>query len=142
MAAEFERVELAVSFAASICVDHMQSVTDSTIDLIVSGRDTQHATTGSGVASMGGLLERLAVAQAGPASGLAGAMRDAADRAHCQLRQVLITTRPRAVFEAALAAQAESNAHFDISNFEIIEADPQVLSAWLEFDLSEPEEPV
>jgi hypothetical protein len=49
------------------------------------------------------------------------------------MRQVLITTRPRAALEAAL----ESNTHCDTSRFEIIEADPQVLSAWLEFDVSE-----
>jgi uncharacterized protein (DUF58 family) len=141
LAAEIERVELAVSFAASICVDHVQSATDSTIELIVSGRDTQRATASSGVASMGGLLERLALAQAGPAAGLAGAIRDAAGSAQGQLRQVLITTRPRNVLEAALVAQSESTALCDTSNFEIIEADPEVLAAWLEFDLSELEGP-
>lgn len=136
-----ERVELAVSFAASICVDHMQSATDSTIELVVSGRETQHAMAGSGIASMGGLLERLALAQAGPADGLAGAIRETVHRARGRLRQVLITTRPRAAVQAALvaalAAPAESKAHAGISELEIIEADPKELSAWLEFDLSE-----
>jgi len=132
--ADFERVELAVSFAASICVDHMQSATDSTIELVISGRDTERASAGSGIASMGGLLERLALAQAGPADGLARAIRDAADSAPGTLRQVLITTRPRAALEASLIAQAESNERLEASDFEVIEADPQELTAWLEFD--------
>jgi uncharacterized protein (DUF58 family) len=136
--ADFERVELAVSFAASICVDHMQSASDSIVELVISGRDTQGASAGSGVASMGGLLERLALAQAGPADDTALAVRQAANSAAGQLRQVLITTRPRAAVEAALAAQDDADESFDASGLEIIEADPTGLTAWLEFDLSEP----
>jgi uncharacterized protein (DUF58 family) len=141
-AANFERVELAASFAASICVDHMQSATDSTIELVISGLETQRAAAGSGVTSMGGLLERLALAQAGPADGLAAAIRESVDQARGQLRQVLITTRSRAALKAAIVAQfnssqARSKGQFDASEFEIIEANPQELSAWLEFDLSD-----
>jgi uncharacterized protein (DUF58 family) len=135
----FERVELAVSFAASICVDHMQSATDSTVELVISGRQTQRASAGSGIASMSGLLERLALAQAGAADGLAQAICAAADSAPGRLRQVLITTRPRAALKTALAAQNDSNEPLDVSEFEIIEADPQELMAWLEFDLSNSE---
>jgi hypothetical protein len=136
-ASDVERVELAISFAASICVDHMQSATDSMVDLVVCGRETQRASAGSGVASMGGLLERLALVQAGPADGLARAIREAADSAPGQLRRVLITTRPRAAFDAALVANDNSNERFDLSDFEIIEADPRELTAWLEFDLAD-----
>ena len=134
---DFERVELAVSFAASICVDHMQSATDSTIELVVSGQETHRASAGSGVASMSGLLERLALAQAGPAAGLTTAVREASDSAPGRLRKLLITTRSRAALEAALAPQVGSDERCDVSEFEIYEADPQELAAWLEFDLSE-----
>ena len=48
---------------------------------------------------------------------------------------MLITTRPRTALDAALVAQAESLTQFDASDLEIIMADPQELSAWLEFDL-------
>jgi uncharacterized protein (DUF58 family) len=137
--ADFDAVELAVSFAASICVDHMQAATDSTIELLISGRETQRASAGSGVASMGGLLERLALAQAGPADGLGNSIRDAGENARGQLRQVLITTRSRAAIEAALAGQTVANADWGTSDFEIIEADPKELADWLEFDLSDPE---
>jgi len=154
---ELARVEMAVSFAASICVDHMQSATDSTIELVVSGRETQSARATAGIASMGSLLELLALAQAGPSASLGDAVREASQNAPGQLRRVLITTRPRTQIVAALVANANApNAgafsasafsssasrgsavtQFDASDLEIIEADPQELSAWLEFDLTE-----
>jgi uncharacterized protein (DUF58 family) len=134
-----ERVEMAISFAASICVEHMQTATDSMIELVLCGDETQHVKATAGVASMGSLLERLALAQAGPAARLAGAIREASQSAPGPLRRVLITTRPRAALDAVLVAQSDSLTPFDASDLEIIEADPQELSAWLEFDLSESE---
>jgi len=134
---ELERVELAVSFAASICVDHMQSATDSMIELVISGRETERAAASSGVASMGALLERLALAEAGPADGLGRAIREAAAGAPGPLRTVLITTRPRAALEQVFTARSDAHERFEATDAEIIQADPHELAAWLEFDLME-----
>ena len=86
---------------------------------------------------MGALLERLALAEAGPADGLGRAIREAAAGAPGPLRTVLITTRPRAALEQVFTARSDAHERFEATDAEIIQADPHELAAWLEFDLME-----
>ncbi len=58
-AADLERVELAVSFAATVCVDQVGAGTESGVDLVLCGERTS---SGSGLeGSIGGILEQLAL---------------------------------------------------------------------------------
>lgn len=125
--ADLVRVEMAVSFAASVCVDQMQSAADSDVALVVCGRATRRASGSAGGRSIGLLLEELALAQAGSSIELPGALRQAAEEAAPQHRKVLITTRGREAIEGALAA-GETGEHSPAAlGFEIIEADPRHL---------------
>jgi uncharacterized protein (DUF58 family) len=129
--ADLERVELAISFAATICVDQVDAGTESGVDLVLCGDRTSQ---GSGLeGSIGGLLEQLALVKAGPATDLAAALREATQTALTRQRKVLVTTRAAAAVRPAIesAVPAESNGP-DLA-FEIIEADPRNLVEYLEF---------
>lgn len=129
---DLERVELAVSFAASICVDQLQTATDSGLQLVIVGKETS-TTNGAGASrAFEDLLEQLALAEAGPASGLRDAVHEAAHAGRTQLRKVLITSRTlervRGVMYDGPAAAG------DAAELEVIEAAPQNLAEYLEFD--------
>lgn len=126
--ADLERVELAVAFAASVCVDQMQAATDTQVELVVCGADGQPPVA-PGTLNLTGLLERLALAQAGPARTLPEALQAAGDAADPQVRRVLVTTRTRGELAEALAAGAGF-----AGGFEIVEARPEELADFVEFD--------
>jgi len=127
--ADLERVELAVSFAASVCVNQMQSATDSHVELVVCGQNQAQSAAAERALTVTGLLERLALAEAGPAADLASLVESATRAADPQVRRVLVTTRTRDELAEALAAAGES-----ATGFEIIEAQPGELAEYVEFD--------
>jgi uncharacterized protein (DUF58 family) len=135
---DVERVELAISFAASICVDHLQAATDSAVELVVCGPRVWRAAAGSQIASLDGLLETLALVQ--PAGhdprydrghdksleSLSAELQTVATEAAHAMRAVLLTTRRRKLLEGVLARGA--------GDMEIIECDPTVISGYLTYD--------
>jgi len=125
-ARDHERVELAVSFAASICVDHLQAATDSAVDLIVCGEQVSRAAAGSQVASLDGLLETLALVHAGPALTLATELRAALSADRDRMRKILLTTRRRKLVESTLPP--------DSDGFEIIECEPALIANYVTYD--------
>ena len=131
---DLERVELAVSFAASICVDQMQTTADSGLDLAIVGRETWHAVGPGGARSIGGLLEQLALAEAGPAAALAAAIGETAQRVSGQIRRVLITTRSQAAVNVVLQTSGSLFQLATTAEFDVIEATPNILMDYLEFD--------
>ncbi|MGE5192824.1 MAG: DUF58 domain-containing protein [Deltaproteobacteria bacterium] len=132
-AEELERAELAVSFAASICVEQMQFA-DSAVDLLLCGTGTSRVVGPAGARSIDGLLEELAVVQGGPAERLAAALREAAADSMPQVRKVLITTRSRDTLHEALRGNGEGEGGGSVADFEVIEADAKTLMEYLEFD--------
>lgn len=143
---ELERVELAVSFAASVCVDQMQNATDSEIELVLCGPANNGAVFAAGALSISGLLERLALAQSGPAPDLAWALGRASQSADPQVRRVLVTTRARGEVASLLSAEAGpgkletgksetgKSETAAAAQFEIIEARPAELAELIEYD--------
>jgi hypothetical protein len=109
----------------------MQSATDSEIELVVCGPANNGAVFAAGALSISGLLERLALAQAGPAPDLAWAMGRASQSADPQVRRVLVTTRARGEVASLLSAESGPAA---AAQFEIIEARPAELADFIEYD--------
>jgi uncharacterized protein (DUF58 family) len=128
---DHERVELAVSLAASICVDQTQSAVDSGLELLICGEKTWLGAGPAGARSIGELLERLALAEAGPAAGLAVALESAP---MTPVRKVLITTRPAEAARGAIEAKSRSAKGDAADGFEVIHAVPEVLIEYLAFD--------
>lgn len=90
-----ERVELAVSFAASICVDQLRLGRDANLFMAVAGASLVEWDGPSRPASIEPLLSLLAVQQAGSATDLERALESAMARRTHSTRTVLVTSRPR-----------------------------------------------
>lgn len=128
------RVELAVSLAATLCVECARAAEEARIWLVISGRTTTTLAGEGHAAALQGLMEGLALAQAGPAPDLAAAGMVASE-ADLACRRLLVTTRP--LHDAALLSLqkgAHERSQNDVPVFEIIRAEPAVVSQYLEFD--------
>ncbi len=131
--ADFERVELAVSFAASICVDHLQFASDSAIDLVVCGRETFRGAGWTGAAALGGILEQLSLVEGGAADGLTAAARAAAAESSSGVRKILITSRPAGNSGAERGIGGDPRRDLGAEQFEVFEAEPENVLQFLEY---------
>lgn len=131
--ADFERVELAVSFAASICVDHLQHTSEAAIDLVVGGREILRGSGWTGTAALGGILEQLALVEGGAADGLtAAAQTAAADGCH-GVRRLLITSRPPWVSGSERIGGGDPRIELAAEHFEVFEAQPENVLRFVEY---------
>ena len=92
-ASDTERVELAVSFTATICVEHLRQTRGVEQLLTICGRKStslRYTTVGQAVES---LLDTLSLVEGGPADELAKAITDASLSMNSLMRCVLVTTR-------------------------------------------------
>ncbi|NQV23388.1 MAG: DUF58 domain-containing protein [Rhodopirellula sp.] len=129
---DIERVELAVSFAATICVEHLKQTRGVEQVLSICGRKSirlRYTTIGQAVES---LLDTLALVEGGTSNGLADAVADASKSMTALTRCVLLTTRQD---DRALASNLPDEA---IPNLEIIHADPQQLAQWFTLNNASP----
>ena len=125
---DIERVELAVSFAATICMDHLRQTRSVEQLLFVCGQEStslRHLTGGQATES---LLDVLALAQGGPAGGLTQAITEASQSMSGLMRSVLITTR---MDDADLARQLPDE---ELPNVETVRADHEHLAQWISLD--------
>jgi uncharacterized protein (DUF58 family) len=91
--ADIERVELAISFAATICVEPSRQASEAAIRLILCGENVECLDGGGSVHATELLLERLAVAKAAHTPQLPEAGWDAFAATPDVARRVLLTTR-------------------------------------------------
>ncbi|MFN0052701.1 MAG: DUF58 domain-containing protein [Planctomycetales bacterium] len=123
---EFQRVELAVSLAATLCAEQSRGGGDARIHLVISGAELSRMSgTGSELA-LRELLGTLSLAQAGPSTQLAAALREASAAQWHDMRRVLISTRP----DPTAACQGD----LPDADFEVIEASPTALAEIFIFD--------
>jgi uncharacterized protein (DUF58 family) len=139
--ADLERVELAVSFAATVCVDQVQSGVEADIDLVICGKETTLGSRHAG--SVGGLLEQLALAQPAQATDLPNALQTATKAASARQRRVLITTRATGATggtRPGVESPPVTETAAPAAGFEIIVAEPQSLVEYFDLDRSRPEQ--
>jgi uncharacterized protein (DUF58 family) len=91
--ADRARVELAISFAATLCVEQCRRTGDCRLLLGISGSQTSHWEGSASQLSMDDFLSRLALAEAGDSRGLSDLRRDLALLCTPATRSILITTR-------------------------------------------------
>lgn len=132
--ADLERVELAVSFAASICVDQLLHTADSSVDLVVAGRELFSGSGWMGAAALGEVLERLSLAEGGAAVGLTAEARDVASRGSHGVRKILITSRPGWGDGGERRIWGDPRRVLGEEQFEIFEAEPENVLRFLELD--------
>lgn len=91
---DVERVELAVSFAATVCIEHIRQARDATVSLDVAGENRVHWEGGSGRTRVDSLLELLARIRAAPQADAAGLAEAAGGVGSRHVRKLFISTRP------------------------------------------------
>jgi uncharacterized protein (DUF58 family) len=91
--ADKERVERALSFAATVCADCCTLSRESGLFVGLAGKTTSTWSGPAGPRSLPSLLDRLAVAEAGPAANLASMLPDWRTTPRARSRVVLVTTR-------------------------------------------------
>ena len=92
---ELDRVELAVSFAATICVHHLKQTRGVHQTLFVAGGESARLNAETGGHMMESMLDCLAMVEAGAAESFSQLAQEAAQAANAVTRLVVITTRPR-----------------------------------------------
>jgi uncharacterized protein (DUF58 family) len=141
--ADRERVELAVSFAATLAVDHMRNARDARLDVVIAGHEFERWEGRSGPAGVDSLLELLAMAVSGSKPDVAALSTDAELRRSSSTRVLLLTTRPRQA--DLLDAIRESTDHGDAKPshgpFDIMPTGPRELAPYFTFDAAGPLDP-
>lgn len=87
------RIELAVSFVATVCVDHLRQARDSRLYLAVSGDELNHWVGQLGPSSVESMLDALAVVKGGPSNDFSKMINDCRADATSETRILLVTTR-------------------------------------------------
>jgi uncharacterized protein (DUF58 family) len=91
---DLDRVEFAVSFAATICVDHLRQTRGVEQHLLIAGETTSDVRADAGSGTLEALLDALALARAGRCDGLSDIVAIAAREQSGMQRTVLISARP------------------------------------------------
>ncbi len=90
---DLEAVEMAVSFIATVCVEHLRKNRDSQLKLAINGvRETHWDGTG-GPLGVESLLDLLAVVEAGPSNDFGGLVERVTAGTPRMARTVIVTTR-------------------------------------------------
>lgn len=128
---DIQRVELAVSFVATICLDHLRQTRGVEQIVSICGRTSttlRHSTIGHAVES---LLDTLALVEGGPADGLASAVAQASQSMNSLMRCVLVTTRTD---DEHLTRELPVES---LPNLEVIYASPEQLQQWFTLDVAD-----
>lgn len=125
--AQRQRVELAASFAATVCLDHLRNCRGSRLLLTCSGDRVVHWEGQAGPANIEALLDLLALAQSGGSAGLTEALSQAVTQSTAMTRVVLVTTQPRE------QANGGTDGH-SVRGVDTIEADPGQLEAYFQLE--------
>lgn len=129
---ERERVELAVSLAATICVEHMRESRDSRLCVLSAGSDIERFEGESAAAFRDTLLDLLAIAEAGPAPPIEKVLDEAAARRTAMMGVILVSTRTGSTRDALHSALADRAASESLGDVQVIFADPTQLKAFFE----------
>ncbi|MEX0716202.1 MAG: DUF58 domain-containing protein [Planctomycetaceae bacterium] len=103
---ELDRIELAVSFAATVCVEQLRRGYDAVVELRIAGAEFASWSGRSGPVALNALLSTLALAVAGPAGDVRRLFEESAAVRSRGALTMLVTTRARE--SAAHAELAEA----------------------------------
>lgn len=130
---DLERVELAVSFAATVCAEHIRESRDADVAVAVAGRDSTTWEGPANPAAIEPVMKTFALAEASPDSDAARLREAAAIRRGRGVRIVAVTTRRRvgAVYPQFSEPDSTSGAAGSSNGFDdvlVVEADHDSLS--------------
>ncbi|MFP6765957.1 MAG: DUF58 domain-containing protein [Planctomycetaceae bacterium] len=120
----FERVELAISFAATACVEHLMQTRSVQQNLLITGAEITSWQAGSTSAAVNSVLDVFALAEPGEADGLQEVLKRAQHGQSSLRRMVFVTTRPPG------SLPEEKSVLESLPGVEIFHALPKELAAW------------
>ncbi len=130
---ERERVELAMSLAATICIEHMRDSRDSKISVFVAGRTESRWEGETAPAFRDSLLDLLAVVEPGSSPALVKLFDDAAAKRSPGTAVLLVSSRDRSAamttFDQALAGRSAGDLLGDV---QVLTSDPRELTKYFE----------
>ena len=134
--ADRERIELAVSFAATLAVDHMRNARDARLDVAVAGREFERWEGRCGPDGIDSLLEMLALSDSDTKPDAVALSTDAETRRSSSTRVLLLTTRPRPsdVLDAVRLSTDNGDALSSLGHVEIMPVGPRELAPYFTFD--------
>ncbi len=119
-----DRVELAVSFAATACVEHLMQTRSVNQDLLIAGSAITAWKANSGAMAVDGVLDALALAEPGDASGFHELLEQAHVLSSSLSRIVLVTTRPPGSLPVGITGSER------LQGIEVFHATPRALAPW------------
>jgi uncharacterized protein (DUF58 family) len=132
---DLDRVELAVSFAATICVNHLRQTRGVEQTLLAAGRDALRLKAESGGSVMESILDALAVVEGGSAHTFADLVAEAGRALTAVTRVALITTRP------SESGDGRTHDWNDLPGAEVYHAGPEELSQWFRLESEQTVDP-
>lgn len=126
---DLDHVELAVSFAATVCVTHLRQTRGVEQTVLVAGRESLRLRAESGGAVMESILDALAVVEGGPAASFADLVAEAGHAQAAVTRVVIVTTRPRE------SGNGHTHILDDLPGAEVYHATPDELAQWFTFEV-------
>lgn len=130
-----ERVELAVSFAATLCVDHMKRTRDARLEVAVSGREQSRWEHRTGSVGVNLLLEGLALVESVQSPDIHRLLADSLARCTSSMRVLILTTRRNRgdFLDAMSLAKVDNEQRSLVSNAELLVVNRQELAPFFAF---------
>lgn len=129
------RIELAVSFAATLCIEQMKLSRDSRLEMGVAGAAFERWEGRSGPASIDSLLRMLAVVKGAKSTRWAELRSLAANRPASSVRTLLLTTRTNWHADAEFReAWVRGEAGQSLHDLKVVIIDQKVLSGVFQLD--------
>jgi len=124
-----DQVEYAISFAATVCVEHLKQSREARLWLWVSGRDVTCWEAKRGTSTIDSVLDMLALVQAGPSERLGQMFYEGLPTLPPNVRTLVITTRRDALSEVEQESRLDAlGIVSDLeSQLQVVVADPQHL---------------
>lgn len=125
-------VELALSFAATVCVEHCQKSRESAIFVGIAGQSARHWTGAAGPQTMPQLLDEFALAEGGPAAELGKVAEACFQMRTSHINRILITTRKESAPAIKLVREVVADSQHRGMPLRLIAAQPTVLNRFFD----------
>lgn len=135
-AAERERVELALSFAATVCVEHCQKSRESSIYVGIAGQAFRQWSGAAGPQTMPQMLDEFAVAEGAPTGDVRKAVESCLQMRSSHVQRLLITTRGERQPEFKLIQQVLTDSQHRGFPLRLVSAWPETLQRFYHSSIS------
>lgn len=125
-------IELALRFAATVCVEHCQKSRESAIFVGIAGQSARHWSGSAGTQTMPQLLDEFALAQGGPAQELGKIVEACFQMRTSHVNRLLISTRRQSDSTNTIVGEVVSDSQRRGMPLRLISAQPAALNRYFD----------